>query len=1251
MNDFKDFYIYELKNLLRNQYPNMKLNKIYPVLFALFAINFSVFSQAGIKVTVTDQKTKETVPYATVVVFLNGVQAGVQNTDFDGIAVIKPLTPGKYSVKVNFLGYQPKEIKEIPVGEGKTVSLDIAISNEEGVKLDEVQVVSYVVPLVDPDTKTGTTITREQYQAMATKNINSVASTSAGVYQSDEGASLNIRGMRSGGTQYFVDGERVIGGNAVPQSSVEQVAVILGGLPASYGDATGGVISITTRGPQSKFFGGVEAISSQLTDAFGYNFLGFSVGGPLISKKDTATGGKKAVLGFILSGQGTVEKDADPSAVGIYRVKKDVLKSLEDQPLRPSVTGTGVNRNAEFLTMDDLENIKARENVAQRNFVLNGKIDFKPTNNLNLTLGAAYDYNSGHGFVYEYSLLNPVNNPQQISSTFRTYARLTQKFGSASGKDEKSSSTIKNAFFTAQIGYTSTKGTTQDDTHQKNFFDYGYIGQFQQTKAPTYTYQTRTINDGTGNYVPVSAYYQSGFRDVSLTYTPSDVNPLGANYTNQVYDYLNNDVQNFFQIQQNLGLFNGDRPLDIYNLYSSTGRQYNGWSTSSTTQFRGTASFSADIKNHAIQIGLEYDQRTSRAYSLSTIGLWTRMRQLVNLHTTELDTTNPILNQELSGSVLYYDYNRKYNSATQTAFSKNLLDALGLPQNYNGWIDIDNMAPSTFNINMFSAEDLMLSGAAPIVSFYGYDHHGNKLTGGDITDPSRYLNDRDNQGYRTYAQGAFRPVYMAGYIQDKFDFKDMKFNVGIRVDRYDANQKVLKDKFLFKEAKTIAEVTDLGAHPASLSQDAVVYVDDPVNPTKIVGYREGNVWYNNAGTEIPDPIVLAQATTNGTIAPYLLNPTSSSVFEASAFKDYKPQINVMPRLAFSFPISDVANFFAHYDILVQRPTEAQRIDLTDYEFIFNNTGNPLNNPDLKPTKTTDYELGFTQILNEKKNSALKITAYYRENRDMINIIRVSQAYPKTYLTYSNIDFGTTKGFQFEYDLRRTGGVSLTANYTLQFADGSGSNSGGNYNLANSGFPNLRVTLPLDNDIRHQFTTNFDYRFGEGTDYRGPVITRKNKTIQILKNVGGNIVLRAGSGTPYTRQSIPTPEAGGGGNKGSIVGQVNGSYKPWQFRTDLRIDKNFELEWGKQKEGDKKKQANLNVYIQVLNLLNRKNVINVYGFTGNPNDDGYLASPFAQQNINVQNSPISFSTLYSVKVNNPNNYSRPRVIRIGLQLDF
>ncbi len=43
---------------------------------------------------------------------------------------------------------------------------------------------------------------------------------------------------------------------------------------------------------------------------------------------------------------------------------------------------------------------------------------------------------------------------------------------------------------------------------------------------------------------------------------------------------------------------------------------------------------------------------------------------------------------------------------------------------------------------------------------------------------------------------------MAGYVMDKFAFDDIIFNVGVRVDRYDANQNVLKDKYLFQEAYT-----------------------------------------------------------------------------------------------------------------------------------------------------------------------------------------------------------------------------------------------------------------------------------------------------------------------------------------------------------------------------------------------------------------------------------------------------------------
>ena len=104
----------------------------------------------------------------------------------DWEAVVKPLAPGKYDVKGVYVGYQASEVKGVVVGEDKTIPITISLSNGEGVRLDEVDVVTYAVPLIDPDTKTGQTVTREDYQNLATKDINSVAATTAGVYQSDD---------------------------------------------------------------------------------------------------------------------------------------------------------------------------------------------------------------------------------------------------------------------------------------------------------------------------------------------------------------------------------------------------------------------------------------------------------------------------------------------------------------------------------------------------------------------------------------------------------------------------------------------------------------------------------------------------------------------------------------------------------------------------------------------------------------------------------------------------------------------------------------------------------------------------------------------------------------------------------------------------------------------------------------------------------------------------------------------------------
>lgn len=1241
--------------------------KIYILVVGLLVCGFSALAQnntGAIKVLLKDKGNNEAIPFANIVVYQGGVQVGVGTTNMDGETVIKPLSPGKYEVKGVYVGYQSAEVTGVLVGEGKTAYITIALSNGDGVDLKAIDIIAYQVPLIDPDMKTGATVTREEYQNMATKSINSVAATTAGVFQTDEGAGLNVRGGRNGATTYFVDGIKVIGGLGIPQQSVDQISVITGGLPAMYGDATSGVVSVTTRGPQGKFFGGVELISSQLTDAFGYNSLGFSVGGPILTRTDS-TGVKTPIVGFFLSGQGNYEKDPNPSALKLYKLKDEKLKEIQETPLVPSRTGTGFNRALEYVTADDFDKVKAHQNIASRSVVLNGKIDIKAAKNTNVTLGGAFEYSNGHGFIYSYSLYNPENNPQTIGRTWRSYMRVTQKFGgqnTTSSEKEKDQAIVTNAFFSFLASYEGTYSRTQDDTHKDRLFNYGYVGKFtrryaQQENIFNYTFNPKLI---VGNDT-VKAFQYLGRREVGVNFEASDLNYNMARYTSYLYENMNlidpvyqDGSGNFGSLDYVAGfggLRNGDQPQSIYSLWAATGNQYGSYGYSNTNQFRIASSFNADVKNHALTLGVEYDQRDARGYSVAAQALWGKARQLTNSHTTELDLNNPILNPELSGTYPAYYYNYLYNAGDQTGWSINLLDKMGLPRNYTGFVNIDELDPSMLSIDMFSVEDLLgQNSGSQYVSYFGYDHKGNRTS--DATNLNEFLNRKDENGFRTFPVGSFRPIYMSGYIQDKFDFRDIKFNVGLRVDRYDANQKMLKDQYLVYNAKTVGETTDEFSHPGAMGSDYVVYTTQ-LNGGSVTGYRNGDQWYDSKGSEVSDPNLLSGS--SGKVNPYLTKESYAAYLEGTpfmvdAFKNYKAQINAMPRVAFSFPISDVANFFAHYDVLTKRPG-GNRFDPTDYYFLPNESSTPgLTNPGLRPEKTIDYEIGFNQILNERKNAKLGISAFYREMRDMLTQKQIVSAFPRSYITYVNQDFGTTKGLSVEFDFRRTGGSRINANYTLQFAEGSGSNANSGANLAGSGQPNLRVTQPLDYDQRHSFVLSYDYRFGADKDYKGPKMKRKKggNDIQLLQDVGFNLQFLIGSGTPYTRWS---QAVGLGGNQRSnIVGSVNGSYKPWTFRANLRIDKNVQLTWGK-KDSDEKKKANLNIYLQVLNLFNTKNVLGVYAFSGNPDDDGYLSSPLAQSTLQSLNSPQGYTDQYTIYMNNPGNYSRPRVIRIGLQLDF
>jgi len=1216
------------------------LRKLLPLLFAgLFTFSATAQDRPGeLRGSVKDYQTGETIPNANVVVKKDGQIVTGSVADFDGDFIIKPLSPGRYSVEVSFLGYATSIQTGVIVSPNKFTTVNFSLK-EESVVIGEVEVIEYVVPLIDPD-KQGKTTTQDEIQNLPQRDVSSIASTSAGVYQKDDGEGINVRGSRGDATDVYIDGIKVRGSTQLPQSSIDQLTVITGGVPAQYGDATGGIISITTRGPSNVYFGGIEFNSSELFDDYGQNLLGLNLSGPLVRDDEG-----RAILGFFAAGEAQFQRDPRPSAVGAWKVKDDIIEDLKADPLRPATIGNGTLRNAEFLTLDDLENVNARQNVARQDYRLSAKFDWLINDNTNFTFGGTYTYSKYNLYSYTRSLLNFDNNSEVLQNTWRVFGRFQQSFA-----DNSEASTLKNAFYSLQVDYSKFYQVQQDEDHQDRLFNYGYVGRFESLKAPSYSYGTDTASGYTG-------YLMTGILDTLVNFTPSDINPASTAYTQDFLgiagDQVDGNYENIFQILQGGGLLNGTFPSNIYSLWFNTGSQFNGYNITDNSQFRVVGSGSADIKNHSIILGFEYEQRVDRVYSVAPVGLWGLAYQLANRHNTQLDLNNP--NPVFVDGVFQdtVNYGRLYDGESQTWFSKNMYRKLNMNEQSVMFLDVHSYSPDFYSIDMFSADELLNDGNS-FVSYYGYDHHGNKLSSNPTLDD--FFNAKDENGNMKREIPAFQPIYIAGYIQDKFAFNDLVFNIGVRVDRFDANQSVLKDQFsMFPtvsalEAKTADSDFFLSSDiPDVIGDDYVVYVNDLENPTSIVGYRDGLLWYDAQGNLLTDPAVLAQSTSNGRIAPYLRDPNNVNTrtdLTSESFVDYTPQLNIMPRIAFNFPISDEALFFAHYDILTSRPSTAVRLDPTDYLYIQSVQGSVLNNPNLQPEKTIDYEVGFKQTLS--KTSAITLSAYYRELRDMIQVQNVLYAFPVTYLTFGNLDFGTVKGFSVSYDLRRTNNVSLNLNYTLQFADGSGSSATSGLNLISSGQPNLRTILPLSFDQRHTLVAVLDYRYGAGKAYNGPVWFGK----RVFERAGANFSFRAGSGVPYTRQSNVLQAAAIGINQRPILkGQINGSRLPWTFRIDMRLNKTFDVKWGGEAEGEKQKMASFNVYLDVQNLLNTLNVVGVYRYTGNPDDDGWLSSAEAQEIIANQTNSQSYRDLYSVKVNNPTNYTLPRRMRLGVQINF
>ncbi|MCB9282794.1 MAG: carboxypeptidase regulatory-like domain-containing protein [Lewinellaceae bacterium] len=1194
----------------------------------------AIIAQTSLYGKITEKESGDVVIGANVVLKKNGVFETGSDTDFDGNYSITNLDPGTYDVEVSYVGFPTQRITDVVIAAGKGTRLDVALE-AEGIELNTVIVTGYKVPLIDKDnTSTGGFVTAEQIQKLPSKSINAIVANVAGTSSADEGDDVTIKGSRSNATVYFLDGIRV-SGNLPPQTEVEQLQVITGGVEAQYGDVTGGVISVTTKGPSQRFTGGFEVETSGLQlgdkyvglDPYGYNLLVANLSGPIVKNSKG-----ESILGFRISGQYLDRLDDDPPAIPVYRVKDDVLAELEANPVL--LVGNSLVPAAEFLTSDDVNEMSYQPYERNNRIDLTGKLDARLAKGLDVSVTGTY-YQIANQFTPNawgtamWNVYNSHNNPTENDLRYRVNVRLRHRLGTGGGATDadavRKGAGIQNASYTLQAGFERQIYDLADPRHQDRFFDYGYVGKFDYEWVNVLG---SPIDPSTWNY-PIPLQHRD-FRQVFTGYTPGDVNPVLANYNNVLEDITGVDAfvaDNGFISQLYSRVWNLHANVgSVYNLYRKRDNQ--------TLTFTANTSFEivpkySDKGRHNVQVGIWYEQRTQRGYDLSPTSLWQIARQQANRNILGVDTANQVGDTLVLGTLLPI-YGTLTTDLEDLLFYKNVRDAIGVSS--HDFVNVDGLSPDQLSLDMFSSRELT---GENILNYWGYDYLGNQI---DATFED-FFTAKDANGVRTFPVGAFSPIYTSAWIQDKFTYKDIIFRVGLRVDRFDANTKVLKDPYALYEIMSAKDFYDNfgGNRPASIGDDFKVYVDSD-GSSVVKAYRNGDQWYSVSGTEVNNPtqifggeLVFPRYTVEDP------NIQSRDFDPSISFQDYEQQTNFMPRLAFSFPISNDANFFAHYDVLVQRPPSDTLASPLDYFYFQERTG-VRNNPALRPERTIDYEVGFQQKLSA--SSALKIAAYYKELRDMIQrrTFLYVAAPINQYDTYDNLDFGTVKGFTFQYDLRRTGNISLQAAYTLQFADGTGSDANSSGNLSSRGIQ--RVLYPLNFDERHRFNLSLDYRYGSGKRYTGPRVFG----FDLLANTGLNMQAIAVSGRPYTAKLVPVQFDGQG-----TVGSINGARLPWNFTINARVDRDIYLT-----SPDAARPLMVNVYFRVSNLLNRKNIINVYSATGSPSDDGYLAS---SKGLDALDATLStgrtdaYLASYQWRMLNPNFYSLPRRMYLGLIFNF
>jgi outer membrane receptor protein involved in Fe transport len=258
-----------------------------------------VFSQTTGKISgkVVDAETGEALPGANIQ--LEGTPKGAA-TSMDGSYYIINIPPGSFSLRVQYMGYNPIVMDNVRVSINRTTTADFKMTP---VVLEGKTVVIEAEKMAMKKDQTSSirNVTSQQIEILPVESVGQVVNLQAGVVNG------HFRGGRFNEVTYLIDGLQVTdqfgsSGQSVQVESdaVEEVEVIKGTFNAEYGRAMSGIVNAVTKDGGSSYHG---SLSGSLGNYFTPNkdiFIGlkdndvmrrqdfkFQLSGPIFSDKLT----------------------------------------------------------------------------------------------------------------------------------------------------------------------------------------------------------------------------------------------------------------------------------------------------------------------------------------------------------------------------------------------------------------------------------------------------------------------------------------------------------------------------------------------------------------------------------------------------------------------------------------------------------------------------------------------------------------------------------------------------------------------------------------------------------------------------------------------------------------------------------------------------------------------------------------------------------------------------------------------------